>query len=170
MKVLLNKNVPKLGIIGDVVDVRPGYARNYLLPQGLAVEPTEANLKAMAVKKQRYLEQLKKDREAHQAKAEAIRGKEITISARATEQGHLYGSIGPAQIAEALAAEDIFVEPSDIVLDQPIRRLDKYDVTIRFAKDVTTEIHVWVVPARDEDKDSQMPAPPDAGGADGAGQ
>lgn len=170
MKVLLKKNVVKLGTIGDVVEVKPGYARNYLLPHGLAVEPTDANIKAIEADKQQFLEHLAKDRATQEARVAAIQGKEITMSARANEEGHLYGSIGPAQIAAALAAEDAFVEPEHIVLDEPIRRLDKYDVTVRFAKDLTTEIHVWVVPTHDADADPQTLAPTDEGQADDASE
>lgn len=149
MKVLLRKNMPKLGSIGDVVNVKPGYARNYLLPQGMAVEPSPANLKAVEVEKQRHLEQLAKLREEMQAKAKAVAGKELTITARANEEGHLYGSIGPAQIVAALSDEKIFVEAENIKLDEPIRQLDKYDVEVRFAEDITATIHVWVVPAHE---------------------
>ena len=152
MKVLLKKTVAKLGIIGDVVDVKPGYARNYLIPQRVATEPTEANLKAIEAEKQQYLEQLSKEQEQVQAKADAIRGKEITIMARANEQGHLYGSIGPAQISAALAAEGVMVESEYIILEEHIKRLDKYDLTVRFNHDVTAMIHVWIVPDRDSDE------------------
>ena len=167
-KVMLKKNVAKLGTIGDVVEVKPGYARNYLLPLGLAAEPTEANIRAIEAERLRFQEQATKERKVQEARAEAIRGKEITISARANEEGQLYGSIGPAQIAAALAAEDVFVEPEHIVLDEPIRKLDKYDVTVRFAEDITTEIYVWVVPTHDENVDPQTPAPGDDGQADSA--
>lgn len=168
MKVMLKTNVVKLGTIGDVVEVKPGYARNYLLPHGLAVEPTDANVKAIEADKQRFLEQMAEDRQAQEARAAAIRGKEITISARGNEEGLLYGSIGPAQIAAALAAENVFVEPKHIVLDEPIRRLDKYDIMVRFAKDVVAEIHVWVVPTHDADAALQTSAPGDDGQVDGA--
>lgn len=155
MKVLLKKTVAKLGIIGDVVDVKPGYARNYLIPQRVATEPTEANLKNIEAEKQQYLEQLSKEQEHIQAKADTVRGKEITIMSRANEQGHLYGSIGPAQISAALAAEGVMVEPEYIILEEHIKRLDKYDLTIRFNQDVTATIHVWVVPDRDSDEQTQ---------------
>lgn len=170
MKVMLKKNVAKLGTIGDVVEVKPGYARNYLLPLGLAADPTEANIRAIEAERFRFQEVAAKDREAQEARVEAIRGKEITISARANEEGQLYGSIGPAQIAAALAAEDVFVEPEHIVLDEPIRKLDKYDVMVRFAKDLTAEIHVWVVPTHDENVDPQKPASGEDGQADSAGR
>jgi large subunit ribosomal protein L9 len=150
MKVLLRRNVPKLGKIGEVIEVKAGYARNYLLPQRLAVQPTAGNLKAVEAEKQKYLEELSKMRGELETKAALIRDKEITISARANEEGHLYGSIGPAQVAAALAAENVFVEAENILLDSPIRRLDKYDVELLFGEDIKSVIHVWVVPIREE--------------------
>ena len=161
MKVLLKKNVADLGNVGDVVDVKDGYARNYLLPSRLAIEPTEWNLKAIEAEKQRYLEELARQREQLEAKAALIRGKEITISARANVEGHLYGSVGPAQVSAALAADGVFVEPEHIVLDEPIRTLDKYDVQVSFSPDVSATIHVWVVPAHEAEGDADE-APPSA--------
>ncbi len=152
MKVLLRENVYNLGQIGDVVDVKPGYARNYLLPQGIAFQPTEANIKKVEEDKQRYLEELAKQRAELEAKAAVVNDKEVTISARANEEGHLYGSVGPAQIAAALAEENVFVEEKYIVLGQPIRQLDKYDVEIRFNPEVFATVHVWVVPTHDSDQ------------------
>lgn len=150
MKVLLRSNIGTLGQIGDVVEVKPGYARNYLLPQHLAVAPTEANIREVEARKAEYLAELARRREEIETRAKAVDGKEITISARANEEGHLYGSVGPAQISAAMAEEGLFVEPSEIHMDQPIRQLDKYDVELRFEQDVTATVHVWVVPARDE--------------------
>jgi len=163
MNVLLKKTVQSLGQIGDVVEVKPGYARNYLLPYGIAAEPTEANLRAIEEEKRRYLEELARQRKEIEAQAALIHGKEVTIPARANPEGHLYGSVGPAQIAAALAEEGAFIEPANVVLAEPIRRLDKYDVPLRFAEDVTATIHVWVVPAREEGtEEGQPPAAPPA--------
>jgi len=149
MKVLLRQNVSKLGQIGDLVDVKPGYARNYLLPQGIAIAPTDANLKIVEAEKRRHLEELARMKEELEAKAAVIKGKEITISAHANEEGHLYGSIGPAQIEAALAADNVFVDARYIELETPIRQLDKYDVQVRFAPEIVSTIHVWVVPSHD---------------------
>ena len=159
MKVLLRKNVTDLGKIGDVVEVKPGYARNYLLPQGLALVPSDANLRTMEIEKQRYLEQLAKERAEIEARATLVDGKEVTISARANVEGQLYGSVGPAQIAAALAEEDVFVEPENIVLDSPIRSLDKYDLTVQFGEDISATIHVWVVPVAGEGEEDPLPEP-----------
>ena len=152
MKVPLRQNVRKLGQIGDLVDVKPGYARNYLLPHGMAIAPTEANLKIVEAEKQRHLEELAKMREELEAKAALIKGKELTIVARANADGHLYGSIGPAQVEAALATENIFIDAKYIILDEPIRQLDKYDVQIQFSPDITATIHIWVLPSQDSDK------------------
>ncbi|MHC4982077.1 MAG: 50S ribosomal protein L9 [Planctomycetota bacterium] len=157
MKVLLRKNVPNVGKIGDIVDVRPGYARNYLLPMDLAAQPTEANLKAVEAEKQKYLGELARQKAELEAVAHGLAGKEVTIYARANEEGHLYGSVGPAQISAVLAREQIFVEPENIALDSPIRQLDKYDVVVRLAEGVQATIHVWVLPVH-ESEDERQPA------------
>jgi large subunit ribosomal protein L9 len=159
MKVLLRRNVSNLGKIGEVVEVKPGYGRNYLLPQRLGVEPTRTNLKAVEAEKQKYLEEVARERSVLELKAEAIRGKEVTITGRANEEGLLYGSIGPAQIVAALAEGGVFLEPSHIVLDAAIRRVDKYDVIVRLAEDITATIHVWVVPLREVGAEAAGEAP-----------
>lgn len=174
MKVLLRKNVAKLGHIGEVVTVKPGYARNYLLPEGLAMMPTESNLRRIEAEKQKYLEELARQKADLEAKASAVNGKEVTIAARANEEGHLYGSVGPAQIVAALAEQGILVEPEYVVLPQAIRQLDKYDVQLDFGHEVTATIHLWVVPIR-EPVEGELPeaglpetptAPPEAPAAE----
>ncbi|MFP3937568.1 MAG: 50S ribosomal protein L9 [Phycisphaerae bacterium] len=159
MKVLLNQNVAKLGEIGEVVDVRPGFARNYLLPQGLATAPTEANIRKVEQRKQEYLEELARRREELETRARVLEGKQLTITARANEEGQLYGSVGGAQIASALAGEGIFIEPEHVDLDEPIRQLDKYDVTIRFPQEITATIHVWVLPVGGSEAAAQPQEP-----------
>ena len=150
MKVLLRKNVADVGKIGDLVDVKPGYARNYLLPQGFAYQPTAANIKQVEREREKYLAELAVLRAEIEARAALVDGKEVTISARANEEGHLYGSIGPAQIVAALAEQNCFVDADNIVLAEPIRTLDKYDISLKFAEGVTAAICVWVVPIHGE--------------------
>ena len=162
MRVLLQKNIAKLGNVGQIVDVKPGYARNYLLPQGLAVQPTEANMRAIEAAKQKYLEELAKMRTELEAKAKLADGREVTIPARANVEGHLYGSIGPAQIVSALAAENVFIEPEHVVLEHPIRQLDKYEVPLQFGEDITATVNVWVVPVAGEDAEAEAQGEPGA--------
>jgi large subunit ribosomal protein L9 len=147
MKVLLRQDVAPLGIIGDVVDVKPGYARNYLLPQRLAVEPTDANIKR--------IEQERKDREKREKQrlqslkgiASRLDGASVTIKAKANELGHLFGSVTEKHIADALKDEGFDVAPEKIALAQPIRTLDKFRVPVHLAEGVDAEVDVWVVPA-----------------------
>lgn len=167
MKVLLRRNIPNLGNIGDVVEVRPGYARNYLLPQRLATEPTPGNVKAVESERHRYLEELAKQHAQVEARAELARGKELIILARANEEGHLFGSIGAAQIVAALAKENIFIDSENVLLDEPLRQLDKYDIQLRFAQDITTTIHVWILPIKDDDTDTSPADTDEPAGQDG---
>jgi large subunit ribosomal protein L9 len=165
MKVLLRRNVPKLGQIGEVVTVRDGYARNYLLPQGLALAPSDANLKAIDAEKQAYLAELAQQRAELETQARLLTGKEVTIRARANEEGHLYGSVGPAQIAAAMGKEGTLIDADHIVLDDPLRRLDKYDVVVRLAEGVQATIHVWIVPTHDEHEGEGPTEDAEAGGS-----
>ncbi len=164
MKVLLRQTVDKLGHIGDVVNVKPGYARNYLLPQGIGMEPTEANLKDIETAKQAYLQQVAQQRGELEARAKLLDGKEITIAARANEEGHLYGSVGPAQIVAALDNEGFSIEAENVLLDEPISKLDKHEVTIRFSEDISATISVWVVPLGESDGETDPAGP--AGASD----
>jgi len=174
MKVLLRRNVPNLGKIGDVVEVKPGYARNYLLPLGLAYRPSVINVKQVEREKQRYLQELARQRAEIEARAQLIQGKEITISARANPEGHLYGSVGPAQIVAALAEQGLFVEAENVHLPEPIRQLDKHDVELKFSEDITATIHVWVVPVHGEGEEGKPPAeqapPAEEATAEGRGE
>ena len=147
MKVLLRQDVPSLGVIGDVIEVQTGYARNYLLPQHLAVEPTGGNLKR--VEQERLdREKAAKDRlETLKGIASRLAGASITIKAKANELGHLFGSVTEEHIAEALAAEGFHVTIAQVALAAPIRTLDKFRVPIRLAEGVEAEVDVWVVPA-----------------------
>lgn len=160
MKVLLRANVPNVGMIGEVVEVKTGFARNYLLPQRLAVEPTPGNLKRIEAEKQEYLARLAKLKAEIEARARLVDGKEVTIAARANEEGQLYGSIGPAQIVEALAKENLHVEEKNVVMAEPIRQLEKYEVSLNFGEEITAKISVWVVPI--QDATTEAPASADA--------
>lgn len=145
MKVLLRRNVRKLGIIGEVVDVKAGYARNYLLPEGLAVAPSAANVKSVEKEKASYLAELAQIKAELQARATLLTGKEFTLVARANEEGNLYGSVGAAQIAAAAALANVAIEPRDIILEEPIRHLGSFPVRVSFDDDIEAAITVIVV-------------------------
>ena len=147
MKVLLRQDVAELGVIGDVVEVKTGYARNYLLPQNVAVQPSEANLKRVEQERRDREKQAKQRLETLKGVASRLAGASVTIKAKANELGHLFGSVNEAHIADALVAEGFKVSPEQIALAAPIRTLDKFRVPVRLADGVEAEVDVWVVPA-----------------------
>jgi large subunit ribosomal protein L9 len=145
MKLLLTRDVAHLGIVGDEVDVANGYARNYLLPQGLAVAPTENNLRMIAQHRKKADQERKLRRDAMVQAAERINGVDVTIHAAANEEGVLYGSVGAREVASALREEGHIVDASNIELHEPIRRLDSVSVPVKLSEDITAEVKVWVV-------------------------
>lgn len=145
MKLLLCKNVSSLGIVGDVVEVSSGYARNYLVPHGLATEPTTANVRKVAKARKEAEQELVRQREMIEAFAKRLEGVEITVSALSNEEGVLYGSVGTKEIAAALQAEGHPVEPEHVVLEEPIRRLDNVSVEIKLSPDTLSTVKLWIV-------------------------
>lgn len=146
VKLLLNESIRNLGRVGDVVEVSPGYARNYLLPQGLAVEPTKNNLKKIETRRQEVLA-LEAAKRAEQAAIIAkLAGVEVTLERRANEQGHLFGSVSATEIAKALKGMGFEVEGEDVLLPGKLDHIEKYTVTVKFADDLKEEIKVWVSP------------------------
>ncbi|MCL2670150.1 MAG: 50S ribosomal protein L9 [Syntrophaceae bacterium] len=144
MKVILKQHVDALGKAGDTVKVADGYARNYLIPKGLAVEASERNIKVFEHEKKRILlaaEKIQKDAEAVAAK---LNGIECRISRRVGEQDKLFGSVGVRDIEEALAAQGMEVEKRQILLDEPIRALGEFPVRIKLSAGVTAEVKVIV--------------------------
>ncbi|MBX6316611.1 MAG: 50S ribosomal protein L9 [Isosphaeraceae bacterium] len=151
MQILLTKAVPHLGQPGDLVKVRPGYARNYLLPQGMATFATPHNL--MIVEKHRErLRQLEAARRADLLNLAAqIAQRSITIEANANAEGHLYGSVNAAQIAEALRADNLPIEESNVRIEGPLKELGLYTIKLHLGQDVETEVKLWVVPTHTEE-------------------
>jgi large subunit ribosomal protein L9 len=145
MKVLLCEDVKKLGWLGDVVEVERGYARNYLLPQGLAKVATEANIKAIAKEKTGRTEQRVRERQQLEQVAKAVEGAEAVIAAKANEQGNLFGSITGRQIAANLRAQGFEVADDFVQLPEHIKQVGTHEVTIKFADDLTATIKVVVV-------------------------
>ena len=144
MKVLLVNDVKALGWLGDVVEVSEGYARNYLLPQGFSVPVTEANLKAIAEEKKRRAEQRNCEKKRLEQTAAAVEGAEAVLAARANEQGVLFGSVTPSDIAGNLR-EQGFEVPDDVVESRHIKEVGTHSVTLRFAPDLAATVSVVVV-------------------------
>jgi large subunit ribosomal protein L9 len=145
MKLLLCNDVEKLGWLGDIVEVKDGYARNYLLPQGLATVPTEANVKALADEKAARAEARKLVHEQKERLVSAVQGAEVVLAAKANEQGHLFGSITERDIAENLRKQGFDVADEMVRMGGHIKELGSSEVTIRAAADLTATVHVMVV-------------------------
>lgn len=145
MKLLLRRDIPNVGLAGDVVEVKEGYARNYLIPHHLALEPTKANMKAIEEDKKRAEEERRVRRQALEQQAEKLREVEVTISAACNREGRLYGSVGPREIAAALREEGHDVQPKQVHLPEAVRQLDTVTVPVIFADDLSVDVKVWVV-------------------------
>jgi large subunit ribosomal protein L9 len=145
VKVLLVEDVDKLGWLGDVVEVNNGYARNYLLPQGLAKAASEANIKGIAEEKAKRAEVRQANRKRLERAASAVDGAEAVIAARANEQGHLFGSVAGKDIAENLRAQGFTVADEIVQLHEHIKQTGSYPVKLRFADDLTATVSVTVV-------------------------
>jgi len=145
MELLLKQNVEHLGRTGDVVDVKPGYARNFLLPRGLAVLVTKSNIAEV----ERARAQAIAEEEARVAGLKEMGNKladvSVTIEGKANEDGHLFGSVNASQIAAALREKDIAVDDKMVRLENPLKEIGVYDVTIHLHADVEAPIKVWVV-------------------------
>jgi large subunit ribosomal protein L9 len=145
MKIILLEEIGKLGKTGDVVTVRDGYARNFLIPRNKAKEATPANMKMLDALKKKVALAEKARRDEAEALAGRIEKLSITISANAGEEDKLYGSVTGDDIAEALGAEGIVIDKKDITLDEPIKKLGVYQVTVKVHPEVRAGLKVWVV-------------------------
>lgn len=150
VELLLAEDVEFLGKQGDIVRVKPGFARNYLLPQGLATVATEHNKRMVETHRVRLAEIAKKKVAEIKKMAETVSKYSVTLEANANSEGHLYGSIVGTDISRALKAAGYPVEPEHVKLDGPIKELAMYTVKIQLHPEITTEVKVWVVPAASE--------------------
>ena len=145
MKLLLLNDVDKLGWLGDIVEVKDGYARNYLIPQGLATVPTERSIKSLADEKARRAEARQLVRTQKERLATAVQGAEVVLSAKANEQGHLFGSVTEHDIADNLRKQGFDVADDMVKMGGHIKELGTREVTVRAAADLTATVRVMVV-------------------------
>jgi len=146
VKLLLNESVKNVGRVGDVVEVSSGYARNFLLPKGLAVEPTAANVKRIEAVRQEIEKQEREHRQQQATMIQQLASVEVTLERKANEQGNLFGSVTATDIAKALQTQGFNVLPEDVYLPGRLDRVNNYNVKIKFAEDLVAELKVWVAP------------------------
>ena len=156
IELLLIQPVEHLGDQGDVVEVRPGYANNYLLPQGLATIATEHHKKMIEKHRARLAEVQKARLAGLQTLANELGRQSLTIEANANDEGHLYGSVGAAEIVSVLKRNNITITPEQVCLEGPLKELGLYTVKVHVGRDIEAELKVWVVPSvADDDIDAE---------------
>lgn len=147
---ILLQNVTHLGKTGDVVEVRAGYARNYLVPQGLAIFATPHNLRIVEQHKRRAREMEAARRSELMNLAAQLNQKSITIEANANPEGYLYGSVNADQIATVLRSANLAVAEEMVRIEGPLKELGQYTIKLALGMDIESEINLWVVPAHTE--------------------
>ena len=145
MKVLLKEDIQKLGWFGDIVEVKNGYARNYLLPQGLATTVSEDSIRTLAEEKAKRAEQRIKEKKRLEEAAKAVDGAEAVIAAKANEQGHLFGSVTEKQIASNLREQGFTVADEVVQMTEHIKEVGTHEVKLKFAENVVVSVNVVVV-------------------------
>jgi large subunit ribosomal protein L9 len=145
MELILREDVKSLGKAGEMVRVKPGYARNYLLPQGLAYEATEGNKKRIAAETKARTTRQEAERTEAQRAAAALGQVALTLTGKAGEEGKLFGSITTQDLADALARQGHQIDKRRIELDHPIKTLGHHTVAVRLHPEVHAEVHVSVV-------------------------
>jgi large subunit ribosomal protein L9 len=146
MQLILLQNVTNLGKLGDKVNVKPGYGRNYLVPHGKAVPATAANLADFEAKRAEYEAKAKAQLEGAEGRKAALEGVEVTITANASTEGKLYGSVSPRDIADALTKHGHKIDKSEVVLGEgPLRRTGEHEVVVRLHADIEATVKVIVV-------------------------
>lgn len=147
MKLILKKDMPNLGEAGEVVDVKDGYGRNYLIPQGIAYEASQANIERIEEEKAKEQERIRRERlEAHRRAAQ-LEGLLVTFYERAGDEGQLFGSVTAADIAERANAEgglDYALDKKTVILEEPIKALGEYTVPVRLHAEVEVDVEVRV--------------------------
>jgi len=152
VQLLLIQSVDHLGTQGDIVEVKPGYANNYLLPQGLATVATDHHSR-MVEKHRTQLLEIEQARLADlKGLANALSKQSVTIEANATDEGHLYGSVGAPEIVAGLKQNDYSVTTDQIRLEGPLKELGLYTVKVQLHRDVQADLKVWGVPTATEEE------------------
>jgi len=146
MQLILLQNVQNLGKLGDKVNVKPGFGRNYLIPYGKAAPATPTNLAEFEARRAEYEAKAKASLDGAEARKAALEGVEVTISANASTEGKLYGSITPRDIADALTKHGHKVEKSEVVLGEgPLRRTGEYEIVVHLHADIEATVKVIMI-------------------------
>lgn len=146
MKVILKEDIPNLGKAGQIINVKDGYARNFLLPRGLALLADEKNLKLLEYQKKKIEEEAKKKRQDAESVAGRLSEIQLNIKAKAGEDQKLFGSVTSKDIAEALQKEGFSIDKRQINITEPIKRIGEYEVEVKLDANVTAKVKVNIIP------------------------
>lgn len=152
MEVILQKEVDGLGLEGDVVDVAKGYARNYLIPKGAAVEASQQNIKELESKHKKIEARKSRSKDDAEKVKEKIEEMELAFSVKAGEEGKLYGSITTMDIASELERQGVAIDRKKIVMDRPIKSLGEFVCPVKIHPEVTGSLKVTVVAEQEEEE------------------
>ena len=171
---LLVENVENVGIVGDVVKVKSGFARNYLLPRGLATTPSQELIDQLAERRKVAEAEMAALRGRRESMVSALAGTTITVERAANDQGQLYGSVSQQDIAELIEAAGYEIRPRDVRLGQAIKRVGEYDISVKPEQDLEAHINLVVEPEGgyqtdedDEDEAAEGDAPAEEGAPEG---
>ncbi|MCA9406562.1 MAG: 50S ribosomal protein L9 [Candidatus Omnitrophica bacterium] len=144
MEVILSENVPSLGKVGDVVKVKDGYARNYLIPNKKAFTATAGNLKKIKLQQEKQKAKLAEEKGSAEKLAEQLAKVSCTVTVEVNDQEKLYGSITEADVVKALDVEGFTIDKKDVVFEKPIEELGIFEVGVQLHPEVTAKIRLWV--------------------------
>ncbi|MBU2541795.1 MAG: 50S ribosomal protein L9 [Candidatus Omnitrophica bacterium] len=145
MEIILRNDIPKLGKAYDVVKVKAGYARNYLLPKNLAFRVTQANLEKIEKEKKAKKLAGEKDKSHYKEICSSLSGKSFTIPVATNEEEKLYAGVSKEEIVEAVKLEGIDIQPNNVLMEQAIKELGIYEIEVRLKYDIVAKIKIWIV-------------------------
>lgn len=145
MKVILRQEVENLGKLGEIVNVKDGYARNYLIPRNYAYYATAGALKTFESEKKKYMAMAEKLRHSAEQLSSQLAEAQVSIAMKVGEEGRLFGTVTPQMIADNLAVQGFSVDRRAVQIDEPIKTLGVYDVKVKLHTDVTATVKVWVI-------------------------
>ncbi len=153
MEIILQEDVEELGLVGDIVNVARGYARNYLIPKRIALEASPQNIKALELRRKKIDAKRLRDKSEAERQKQDLEGILITFSKKAGEEGKLYGSVTTMDIASYLEEKGFLIDRRKIALEKPIKALGEFDVLIKVYPEVTASLKVAVLPKEEKQKD-----------------
>ncbi len=145
MEVILRRDIPKLGKAGDVVRVKDGFARNYLIPKGLAISANQRTIQALEKERKVILAKAEKERKKALGLAEKLQGQSLTLYRKVVEEGRLYGSVSAVDIAKALSERGIEIDKKQVLLEEPLKSVGTYEVNIKVSPEISVPINVEII-------------------------